>query len=76
MSKIFAVTAMIVHIWTVVLAFSVRGVIGGILTLFLPGLSEIYWLFATWGDDGLYTTLVIIHMIGALYFVVAANQHN
>lgn len=68
---IFFFTASIVHIWTTIIGFTEEGILGGILTFILPVLSEIYWLISTWGDNELYTTLVIIHMVLALIFTVA-----
>jgi hypothetical protein len=46
---VFAITAIITHIWTVIIAFSEAGFFGGLLTLFLPFLGEIYWMFKMFG---------------------------
>ena len=46
---VFAMTAIITHIWTVIIAFSEAGFFGGLLTLFLPFLGEIYWMFKMFG---------------------------
>lgn len=67
---IFFFTASIVHIWTVVIGFTEAGILGGILTFIFPVFSEIYWLISTWGDNEVYTVLVIIHMVLALIFAV------
>lgn len=46
--------ALIVHIWTVVIAYNESGLFASILTLIFPMLSEIYWVFMMWGDKNLY----------------------
>jgi len=42
---LFKWSSIILHIWTVIIAFTISGFWGGILTLFLPVLAEIYWFF-------------------------------
>lgn len=74
--SIFCFTALIVHIWTTVIGFTEGGFLGGILTFILPVLSEFYWLISTWGDNDLYTTLTIIHMVAALFFTLIPNKLN
>ncbi len=43
--KLFKWTSIILHTWTVIAAFVIKGFWGGILTLFLPVIAEIYWFF-------------------------------
>lgn len=65
---VFAVTAIITHIWTVIIAFSEAGIIGGILTLFLPFLGEIYWMFKMFGENDMYAYIALTHLILTLPF--------
>lgn len=63
MKVIFAITAIITHIWTVIIAFSESGVNGGFLSLFLPVLSELYWMFMMFGENNLYSIIALLHLI-------------
>lgn len=65
---IFAITAIITHIWTVIIAFSEGGFLGGILSLFLPFLAEIYWMFNMFGENDAYAYIALIHLILAIPF--------
>lgn len=65
-SGIFVITALITHIWTVIIGFTEAGFWGGILTLFLPFLSEIYWMIKMFGVNDLYAWIALIHLILAI----------
>ncbi|MBK0369812.1 hypothetical protein [Flavobacterium agrisoli] len=54
------------HVWTVIIAFS-HGFWSGIITLFLPVLSEIYWIFKMFGENNLYAILGIISFPAAVF---------
>ena len=65
---IFVITAIITHIWTVIIAFTERGFFSGILSLFLPFLAEIYWMVKMFGTNNLYACIVLTHLILAIPF--------
>jgi hypothetical protein len=65
---VFAITAIITHIWTVIIAFSEAGFFGGLLTLFLPFLGEIYWMFKMFGKNDTYAYIALLHLILAVAF--------
>lgn len=65
---VFAITAIITHIWTVIIAFTEAGFFGGILTLFLPVLGELYWMFTMFGENDTYSYVALTHVILALPF--------
>jgi hypothetical protein len=65
---VFALTAIITHIWTVIIAFSQAGFFGGLLTLFLPFLGELYWMFKMFGVNDTYAYIALIHLILAIPF--------
>lgn len=67
---LFAITAIITHIWTVIIAFSEAGILGGILTLFLPFLAEFYWMFKMFGVNDLYAYIALAHTILAIPFSI------
>jgi hypothetical protein len=65
-SGIFMITALITHIWTVIIAFSEGGFFSGIISLFLPFLSELYWMFKMFGENDTYAYIALIHLILAI----------
>jgi hypothetical protein len=67
---IFAITAIITHIWTVVIAFTEGGVLAGIISLLLPFLAEIYWMFVMFGVNDVYAYIALIHLILAIPFAM------
>jgi hypothetical protein len=73
---IFPITAIIFHIWTTVIAFSEGGFWGGILTFIIPFISEIYWMVKMWGENDAYTTIGIIHLIGALLWTLFGGNNR
>ena len=67
---VFAITALITHIWTVIIAFSEAGFFGAVITLFLPFLAEIYWMVKMFGVNDVYSYLALIHLILAIPFSI------
>jgi len=65
---IFLITATITHIWTVIIAFTVGGLIAGILSLFLPFIAEVYWMVKMFGVNDLFAYIALTHLILALFF--------
>lgn len=63
---VFSITALITHLWTVVIAFSIGGFFAGLMSLFLPFLSELYWMFKMFGVNDLYAIVALIHLILAI----------
>ena len=58
------------HMWTVIIGFQYGGFTGGILTLFLPLLSEIYWIIKM---IGLNTPYVVYTILCTLVFLPIAS---
>ena len=65
-ASIYPITAMITHLWTVIIAFTEAGFFGGIITLFLPFLSQLYWIFQMAGENDLYVVIAVAHLILAI----------
>ena len=65
---VFAVTAIVTHIWTVIIAFTEAGFWGGVISLFLPFLAELYWMFKMFGENDAYAYIALIHLILAIPF--------
>jgi len=65
----------IYHLWTVIIAFK-SSIVAGIVTLVLPAISELYWFFATLGDNAVYTTLAIVFTIGAIVYKALGGSNG
>jgi hypothetical protein len=63
---VFVISSIITHIWTVIIAFSESGFFGGIITLILPGISEIYWMFKMFGENDLFAYIALIQLVLAI----------
>jgi len=74
--SIFAITALITHVWTVVIAFTEAGFFGGIATLCLPVLAEIYWMIKMFGENDLYAGIALIHLLLALPVSMFERQNE
>jgi hypothetical protein len=73
---VFAITAIITHIWTVIIAFTEGGFLGGLLTLFLPFLAELYWMIKMFGVNDTYAYIALAHLILAIPFSVFGRDER
>ena len=74
MAQIFKISALVAHIWVVIVAFQESGFFGGLLSLFLPFLSELYWMFAMWGENDLFVTVCAVHLISGGLAMFGASE--
>ena len=74
MAQIFKISALVAHIWVVIVAFQESGFFGGLLSLFLPFLSELYWMFAMWGENDLFVTVCAVHLVSGGLALVGASE--
>lgn len=65
---VYVITAIVTHIWTVIIAFAEGGFLGGIISLFLPVLAELYWMFKMFGQNDTYAYVALAHLILAIPF--------
>lgn len=68
---ILAILGLVIHVWTIVLAFSFSGIFAAVLTLIFPVFSEIYWFLKVGlniGFDNNYCLAIIAYVI---IFVIA-----
>ena len=54
-----SILGLIVHVLTIVIAFSVSGLFAAVLTLIFPILSEIYWFFKVGSNVGFGATYCV-----------------
>ena len=72
------ITSLITHIWTTLIAFG-HGFLTGVVSLFLPFISEIYWLiheFRNEDSGGWYPWITLIALVLSIIFSIARNQNN
>lgn len=60
---ILGILVAIGHIWTTVIGFQEGGFLGGILSLILPFLSEIYWIIKMIGVNTPYVVYTILCIV-------------
>jgi hypothetical protein len=46
------ISALFLHVLTIILAFSASGIIAAVVSLVLPGISTIYWFATMWIKTG------------------------
>jgi len=54
-----SVLGLVIHVWTIVIAFAVSGLVGAVTTLMFPVLGEVYWFFKVGGNAGFSTIYCI-----------------
>lgn len=70
---IYMFTALITHIWTVYIGFTEGGMVSGIVTLLLPFLAEIYWMFKMFGENDTYAYIALIHLVLGVLIAMASG---
>ena len=75
-----SILGLVIHVLTIVIAFSVSGLFAAVLTLIFPILSEIYWFFKVGSNVGFGTTYCVSIMayvglfgVGVLGVMIASS---
>ncbi len=63
-----SILGMIIHVWTIVLAFLLAGLFAAVMTLIFPVFSQIIWFF-TIGNKMGYTNLYCLSIIGYIVLI-------
>ena len=66
-----SILGLVIHVWTIVIAFSVSGLFAAVLTMVFPVLSEIYWFFKVGNNVGFVTTYCVSIMAYVGLFGIA-----
>lgn len=72
------IIGLLIHIWTLFIIFSLYGVLGTIIALFMPVISQIYLFIISWSISGTmltqYNTVILVYIIGFIvwWILVAA----
>ena len=62
LSLILSLSGLVTIIWTIIIGFS-KGAISGLVTLFLPILSSLYWMVKMFGENNAYSYTVLIQLV-------------
>ena len=54
-----SILGLVIHVWTIVIAFSVSGLLAAVLTLVFPVVSEIFWFIDIGSNLGFDTTYCV-----------------
>ncbi len=65
---IIMLLGLIIHIWTVVIAYFSGGIVAVLISLMLPVLAELYWGYTIWSTTG---TFFNLYCLALLAYVVA-----
>lgn len=65
----------LIHLWTIYIAYSISGLFWGIVSLFFPVVSQIYWGYGAWRLDGFNSAyiqwLIVLGVMWLLQYVFA-----
>ena len=45
---------LIIHAWTIIIAFSTKGFVAAVITLALPVIAELFWCYHIWNASGIF----------------------
>ncbi|HWP53738.1 MAG TPA: hypothetical protein VN476_06350 [Pyrinomonadaceae bacterium] len=62
---------LLIHLWTVVLAYQMKGFWPMLASLVLPGLAEFYWAYMLWNTMPYYSVIAVtvVVVFGILRFI-------
>lgn len=66
-----SILGLVIHVWTIVIAFMLSGLVGAVITLILPVLAQAYWFFKVGASLGFGTTYCVAIMAYVGLLVVA-----
>jgi hypothetical protein len=76
-----SILGLVIHVWTIIIAFTLSGLFSAVLTLIFPVLSELYWFFEvgfTFGFNAVYCisimTMVGLIIIAGLLVIIILPQ--
>ena len=65
---VMGVLGLIIHIWTILIAYSFAGILGAAISLMFPVLAQIFWGFKIWAHTG---TIMNGYCLALIGYVVA-----
>lgn len=84
LSIILGIGGALLHIWTIYIAYSISGILAAIVSFFLVGLSELYWVYKAWSVSGfdspfiqwfiVYIVLIIVRFVIAIFAAATSKE--
>lgn len=69
---IAGILGLIIHIWTILIAYSFGGLIYAIISLILPVIAQIYWGIRVWTYTGTFFNYYCIALVGYVVLWIVA----
>mgnify|MGYP000898957261 CR=1 FL=1 len=69
---VFSVSGLVIFIWSIIVAYTMGGMLSAFLTLCLPVISQLYWMIRIWVLFGFLTPYVLVCVVYLLSFAVFA----
>ncbi len=54
---------LIIHAWTVIIAFSTKGFVAAVITFALPVVAELFWGYQIWSTSGIFLNWYTISLL-------------
>lgn len=71
------IIGLLIHIWTLFIIYSLYGLLGTIVALFMPVISQIYLFIMSWRISGTvftqYNTIIIVYIIGFIVWWILVS---
>ena len=63
---IMGILGLVIHVWTILIAFAMSGLVGAVITLMVPVLAQIFWFIKAWSLAG---TVLNLYCLGILAYI-------
>ena len=64
---VMAILGLLLHLWTILIAFGYSGIIAALISLVFPVVAELYWAFYSWKAAG---TIVNTYCVSLGIYIV------
>ncbi len=75
---IMGILGLVIHVWTIVIAFIASGLIGAVITLIFPVLAQIYWFIKVWNMAGsvmnMYCLAIIAYIVCWIIMIIGFSM--
>lgn len=71
---LLGIIGLLIHVWTIIIVFSIHGFVGAVIAFILPVVSEIYLMFVSYSASGVFLTTynaaVLIYAISTVIILI------
>jgi hypothetical protein len=69
---VVAILGLLLHLWTILIAFGYSGIIAALISLVFPVIAELYWAFYSWKAAGTIVNTYCVSLgVYAIMFIVS-----